>query len=157
MKYYLRSMVPIDKEQIMSLLYKTSEFLPEEVLVAEEVIDAYLECPFRDYFIEVATVDATVVGYICYGKTPLTKSSWEVYWLAVLKEHQGFGIGKALLRFSEEDIVNRGGKLMLIETSSKTNYLNTRRFYRHNGFRRIARIVDFYDQEDHLILFEKRF
>ncbi|MCL1885988.1 MAG: GNAT family N-acetyltransferase [Dehalococcoidia bacterium] len=156
MEFKLRPMISRDKPQLMALLRDTSEFEPEEIPVAEEVIDAYLDNPDRYYIITVAVIKSSVAGYVCFGQTPLTRYTWDIYWMAVTKEKRGQGIGEALLRKAEESISRAGGKLVLVETSSKPNYLSTRRFYRRNEYKRITRIVDFYAPGDHLLIFEKR-
>jgi ribosomal protein S18 acetylase RimI-like enzyme len=61
-----------------------------------------------------------------------------------------------MLRAAEEHIQKQGGKLILIETSSKPNYLPTRRFYRKNGYKRVAVIKDYYAPGDNLVTFGKR-
>jgi ribosomal protein S18 acetylase RimI-like enzyme len=146
-----------DKPQLMALLQSTSEFESAEIPVAEEVIDAYLDYPGQYYIITVAAIESEIVGYVCFWQTPLTKYTWDVYWMAVASEKRGFGIGKTLLKSAEDAISQAGGKLILVETSSKPSYLNTRRFYRKNNYKRVARIVDFYAHGDHLVIFEKRF
>jgi len=153
----LRPMTAKDKPAVMALLRATSEFEAAEIPVAEEVLDIYLDCPGRDYCTTVAVVDAEVVGYMVYGQTPLTESTWDFYWMAVDREKRGMGIGAALLKEAEDHARKAGGKLVLIETSSKPNYLNTRRFYLKRGYKRVSRIVDFYAPGDHRLIFEKRF
>lgn len=146
-----------DKPSLVALLKDTSEFEPIEIPVAEEVIDAYLDSPDQYYTVTVAVIKSVVLGYICFGQTPLTKHTWDIYWMAVANAKRGLGIGKMLLKSAEEAIICAGGKLVLVETSSKPNYLNTRRFYRRNGYKRVSRIVDFYAPDDHLLVLEKRF
>ncbi|MCL2706868.1 MAG: GNAT family N-acetyltransferase [Dehalococcoidia bacterium] len=157
MEYRLRPMASRDKSQLMVLLRNTSEFEEAEISVAEETIDSYLDCRDQYYTIMIAVVRQMIVGYVCFGQTPLTKSTWDIYWMAVANEKRGFGIGRALLESAEKAASQAEGKLILVETSSKPNYLNTRRFYRNNGYKRVSRIVDFYAPGDHLIIFEKRF
>jgi len=146
-----------DKPSLVALLKDTSEFEPIEIPVAEEVIDAYLDSPDQYYTATVAVIKSVVLGYICFGQTPLTKHTWDIYWMAVANAKRGLGIGKMLLKSAEEAIICAGGKLVLVETSSKPNYRNTRRFYRRNGYKRVSRIVDFYAPDDHLLVLEKRF
>jgi ribosomal protein S18 acetylase RimI-like enzyme len=157
MDFSIRVMTAEDKPQLMELLTATPEFEPAEVPVAEDVIDAYLNRPGVDYHILVAEELSRIIGYICFGQTPLTQSTWDIYWMAVTGERRGRGIGAALLRRAEEQIRRDGGKLALIETSSKPNYLPTRRFYLKNGYKKVSRIADFYAPGDHRITFEKRF
>ncbi len=157
MDFHLRPMAASDKARVMALLEATPEFEPAEIPVAEEVIDVYLDCPGRDYQTTVAETASQLLGYICFGQTPLTASTWDIYWMAVIREKRGMGIGAALLKSAEEEIQKAGGKLILIETSSKPNYLNTRRFYTRKGYKKVSRIRDFYAPGDHRIIFEKRF
>ena len=150
-------MTSADKPQLMALLRATTEFEPPEIPVAEEVIDVYLDCPGRDYCITVAKESSRLVGYICWGQTPLTAGTWDIYWMAVALDKRGMGIGAALLKNAEDGIQKAGGRLALIETSSKPNYFNTRRFYLKKGYKRVSRIRDFYAPGDHRLTFEKRF
>ncbi|MCL2140652.1 MAG: GNAT family N-acetyltransferase [Dehalococcoidia bacterium] len=153
----MRSIKPADKPQLMELLRNTPEFEPFEIPVAEEIIESSYNEPGQYYSTIVAEIGTAVKGFVCFGHTPLTVATWDIYWMAVAQDKRGLGIGRALLNKVEERIVSAGGKLVLVETSSKPNYLNTRRFYRHSGYKRIARIVDFYSPKDHLLILEKRF
>lgn len=157
MNFNIRPMKLADKPQVMALLEATPEFEPSEIPVAEEVIDVYLDCPGRDYQTTVAESSSQLLGYICFGQTPLTVGTWDIYWMAVAREKRGTGIGGVLLKNAEDEIRKAGGKLILIETSSKPNYLNTRRFYMKKGYKKVSRIRDFYAPGDHRIIFEKRF
>ena len=157
MEYTLREMTAPDKPQLMALLKATPEFTPAEVIVAEEVIDTYLDSPGRDFQILVAEISSRILGYVCFGLTPLTLTTWDIYWMAVALDKRGTGIGAALLKSAEDRIQKAGGRLVLIETSSQPNYLNTRRFYIKKGYKRASRIRDFYAPGDHRLTFEKRF
>ena len=152
----IRAMTAADKPAVMALLRDTPEFEPSEVPVAEEVLDCYLASPGEGYRTLVAEDSAEVIGYICFGSTPLTAATWDIYWMAVARQRRGQGAGYMLLRQAEKDIKQAGGRLILIETSSKPNYLPTRRFYRRQGYRQVSRIRDFYAPGDHRITFEKR-
>ena len=157
MEYTLREMTAPDKPQLMALLKATPEFMPDEILVADEVIDTYLDSPGRDFQIMVAEISSRIVGYVCFGLTPLTLTTWDIYWMAVALDKRGIGIGAALLKNAENKIQKAGGRLVLIETSSKPNYLSTRHFYLKKGYKRVSRIRDFYAPGDHRLTFEKRF
>jgi ribosomal protein S18 acetylase RimI-like enzyme len=150
-------MAGTDKPAVMIILQNTPQFTPSDVAVAGELIDIYLEDPVNSgYFILVAEVNTTILGYICYGPTPLTEGTWDVYWIAVDSKEQGKGIGKALLTSAESKIKESNGRLVLIETSSLPGYENTRRFYISQGYEIISRIPDFYTPGDDKITFLKR-
>lgn len=138
----------------MQILRDTPEFEPEEIPVAEEVIDTGLAEP-EYYHLLVAECDGALAGYICYGQTPLTKSTWDIYWLAVEKRRRGQGIGGVLLKSAEENIAQKQGRLIIIETSSKPLYENTRRFYLWHKYQFVCRIEDFYAPGDDKIIFKK--
>jgi ribosomal protein S18 acetylase RimI-like enzyme len=155
MKASIRPMTRRDKPAIMRLLAATPEFKPSEIAVAEELIDSYLKGPYQSgYYILVAELEL-LVGYICYGPTPLTKGTWDIYWLAVRQGEQGRGVGSALMASVEDEIKKAKGKLVVIETSSTPKYERTRRFYRRYGYEAICRIPDFYAPDDDKIIFQK--
>jgi ribosomal protein S18 acetylase RimI-like enzyme len=155
MRTKVRPMIARDKPSIIEMLRNMSEFKPPEVVVAEEVLDDFLRDPVRSgYHVFVAEIDSLVVGYICYGPTPLTEATWDIYWLAVAPEQQSQGIGKNLLAFAEKNIKDSSGKTVIIETSSKTEYEASRRFYLAQGYELACSIADFYAPGDdkHILL-----
>ena len=158
MKLHIRQMTAADKTALMQILNQISEFEPEEVGVAEDVIDGYLKSPTSSgYYILVAEYNSSLVGYICYGDTPLTKGTWDIYWMAVTPQHQSLGIGKALVEAAESNIKELKGRLIIIETSSKPEYEKTRSFHKARGYALTCRIADFYSPGDDLLIFQKRF
>ena len=157
MKIAIRFMSPEDKTRVTEILRGTPEFKPFEVVVAEELIDCYLNDPSGSgYHILVAEVDSTVAGYICYGPTPLTEGTWDIYWMAVARERQDQGIGSALIKSAEKEIARAKGRLAIIETSSTPGYEKTRRFHINQGYEVICRIPDFYAPGDDKLILQKR-
>ena len=152
----IRPMTAGDKPAVMRIVRATSEFTPGEVIVAEEVIDSYLgNRAGSGYYVLVAEVDSVVVGYICYGPTPLTDGTWDLYWEAVTQEKQGLGIGGTLMKCAEARIREANGRLALIETSSKPDYEKTRCFHRSQGYEEICRVPDFYAVGDDKLILRK--
>jgi len=141
----------------MQILQNTPEFKPSEVAVAEEVIDSYLRDPEGSgYYVLVAEVASSVVGYISYGPTPLTDGTWDLYWQAVDQEKRGQGIGSALMEAAEGEIRKAQGRLAIIETSSTPAYENTRHFHLRHGYEVISCIPDFYAPDDDKLIMQKR-
>jgi ribosomal protein S18 acetylase RimI-like enzyme len=146
-----------DRPRITKILRHTPEFKPSEVAVAEELIESYLDDPSGSgYHVLVAEVDSTVQGYICYGPTPLTEATWDVYWMAVAREKQGQGIGSALMKSAEKEIMKGQGRLSIFETSSTPAYEKTRNFHLSQGYEIVARIPDFYAPGDDKLILQKR-
>jgi GNAT superfamily N-acetyltransferase len=153
----IRPMTRNDKPEIVRLLGSLPEFEPSEVTVAEEVIDSYLDNPSGSgYCIQVAEAGSRLAGYICYGPVPLTKSAWDIYWVAVSAGKQGQGIGSALMAFAEDEIEKAEGRLVVVETSSKPGYEKTRRFYLTRGYQLAGCLADFYAPGDDKLTYQKR-
>ncbi len=147
-----------DREAIHSLIEGTAAFKPEEVDVAMELVDAGLTtqtgeddyCPFV-----LEEEDGTVVAYACFGKSPMTKATFDLYWLATRADRMGKGYGRKIVAFVEEEVKRQGGKLLVIETSSHESYGGTREFYLKIGCTLAAQIPDFYDQGDDKLIYLK--
>jgi ribosomal protein S18 acetylase RimI-like enzyme len=146
-----------DKRALLQILKNTPEFKPFEMVVAEELIDYYLADGVKSgYIIQIAEDDGELAGYICYGETPCTVGTWDIYWIAVAREKRGRGIGKALSEAAETAIKQARGRLAFIETSSTPLYENTRNFYLGRGYELIARIPDFYMPGDDKLILQKK-
>jgi len=134
-------------------------FSPAEMDVAMELIDVCLnQKEQKDYIINVATDETdSIVGYVCYGPTPATIGTFDLYWIVVDVVCQNQGIGKQLLQFVESEVSQKVGRLIVIETSSVEKYLPTRGFYLRNGYTIAAQIKDFYCEGDDRVIFVKYF
>jgi ribosomal protein S18 acetylase RimI-like enzyme len=153
----LRPLGRRDKAAVMRMLRSIPEFKPAEVVVAQEVIDCYLAEPGKSgYYALVAEQENEVCGYVCYGPTPLTEGTWDIYWMAVSPPRQGRGIGGGLIAAAEKAIAGAGGRLAVIETSSLPSYDKTRRFYASHGYAEVARVPDFYAPGDDKMMLTKR-
>ena len=98
----------------------------------------------------------TLIGYACYGPTPGTDGTYDLYWIAMDPSVQGSGEGSRLLTEVERRLRSRGGRLLIAETSSRAAYARTRRFYDSRGYREAARVSDFYAPADDRIIYAKR-
>ena len=156
MDLLIRPMNTADKPSLMLVLRNTPEFKPSEVSVAEEVIDSYLDSPgLSGYYILIAQLESRVSGYICYGPTPMTEGTWDIYWMAVASQEQHKGIGRTLMQEAEQEIGKTGGRMTIIETSSQPLYEKTLRFHISSGYTVTARIPDFYEPGDDKLILQK--
>ncbi len=147
---------PEDRQVVLSFLAETKFFRPDEIDIAREVLDAALaDGPKGHYQSFVAELEGRTVGWICYGPTPCTIGTFDIYWIGVSSAWQGHGIGRALTAFVEQAIRERGGRLFVVETSGRDSYTPTRRFYEALGYRLAASIPDFYGPGDPRVIFIK--
>jgi GNAT superfamily N-acetyltransferase len=108
-----------------------------------------------DYTALGADAEGRLVGWICWGPTPCTLGTYDLYWMAVDPAGQHTGIGSALLAEMERRLSGRA-RLIVVETAGRADYSDTRRFYQARGYRATARIPDFYALGDDLVVYTKR-
>lgn len=154
----IRKLETGDRGEIKRILEDTNHFSEDEIKVAMELIDIYLnDEKQKDYIVYVKEDEKTkkAAGYICYGKRPLTDWTFDLYWIAVDPGIHGKGTGSMLVKHMEEDLKAGGGRIILIETSGKAEYENERRFYTKNGYEVQTIIKDFYRGGDDLFIYRK--
>ena len=143
---------PDHRTQIEEIVRSSGVFSDAEVTVALEVFDAASEYEFVGAF-----VAERLVGYACFGATPSTDRTYDLYWIAVHHGAQRTGAGTALMTEVERRLEERRARLMIIETSSRDDYAPTRQFYQKRGYTEAARLRDFYAPGDDRVVLGKRF
>lgn len=145
-----------ERPAIEGILRGCGVFRDEEVAVALEVLDVYLDRPGqRDYQIHTAALSGQVAGYVCFGLNTMTDGTFELYWIAVDPPRHRHGVGRALMEFAEREISRQGGRLISVETSSRADYLATRSFYLGLGYRVAATVADYYAVGDAKVILTK--
>jgi len=154
----IRKMLSNDRETVNQIITRTQMFTEAEASVAMELIDIFLTHKGqKDYIIYIAEDERKeVVGYVCYGPTPATEGTFDLYWIAVSPVMQQQGVGKQLLSFTEQEVIHHNGRMIIIETSSQPKYKPTQDFYIRNHYKVEARIKDFYRIGDDRLIFVKR-
>ncbi len=155
----IRPMQASDKAPVLGLIRATGFFTADEVGVAEELMDVYLDRPDqKDYGVVVVEGDdGAPAGYMTWGPTPLAEDAYDLYWMAVAPSEQGKGRGKELVRWLEDEVGRRRGRVIIIETSSQPKYHGTRQFYIDLGYKEVARVPDFYRAGDDRVIYAKYF
>lgn len=145
-----------ERVDIERIVRSTGNFNDVEVGVALELFDDWTRNGEESgYIFSVVEEEGAIRGYACWGPTPMTIGTYDLYWIAVEKSAQGRGFGRALLESAEADVRTRKGRLLLIETSSQESYGGTRHFYDRAGYRLAANIPDFYRPGDDKLIFVK--
>ena len=156
---HIRPLEPTDRSPIEAMVVSSGKFSEVEVATAMELVDEALKSGEESGYIfavlETTTPNTKVRGYACYGPVPLTESAYDLYWIVVDPASQGTGLGRRLLQYVEQDVRNRGGGMILIETSSQESYGATIRFYERSGYDLAARIRNFYKIGDDKLVFQK--
>ena len=149
----LRHLAAADRRRIEEITRAVSVFRDDEVPVALEVFDGAV-AGSPDYVALGATVDERLVGWICWGPTPCTLGTYDLYWMAVDPAAQAAGIGTALLREMEGRLAG-SARLIVVETAGRPDYRPTRAFYEARGYRKAAIIPDFYAPGDDQVVYVK--
>jgi len=156
------------RPRVEEILRATSVFRGEEVDVALELFDlvfgqgdgtASVGAGDRepDYsFVGVFTDDGRLLGYACYGPTPDTDRTYDLYWIAVDPTVHGSGAGTRLLAEVERRLREARGRMLVVETSSRDEYDATRGFYTARGYQEAARVGHFYAPGDDRVIYTKR-
>jgi ribosomal protein S18 acetylase RimI-like enzyme len=148
--------VPADVAAIQRLVEETGMFTPDEVGIAAELVTERLEKGASSgYEFVIAEAAGRLAGYACYGPTPATVGTIDLYWIVVAPELQGQGLGREILARAEAAAQRIGGERLYVDTSSQEKYAPTRAFYRKAGFRQVAELPDFYRLGDGKVIYVK--
>jgi ribosomal protein S18 acetylase RimI-like enzyme len=129
-------------------------FRPEEVAIAVELLDDALAGDDAYRFLGAFAGD-DLVGYACWGPTPGTTGTFDLYWIVVDPDRQHQGIGTQLLAAVERQLMTDDGRLVVVETSSRADYAPTRAFYERRGYAAAARLPGYYAPGDDLVIYLK--
>lgn len=145
-----------DRQAVRRIVESTGFFSDAEVDVAVELVDERLKKgDASDYYFVFAESAGEVIGYACFGPIACTLHSFDVYWIAVDRQHQGCGLGRWLMHQCELRIRQMNGQRIYVETSGRPQYLTTREFYHRCGYQITSVFPDFYAQGDDKIVFLK--
>jgi GNAT superfamily N-acetyltransferase len=163
-----RSPLPSDRAALVALIdpkdpndseaTSASPFRPEERACAIELLEAVLDPPEGNtYEARILVGDDDVpLSYACFGQTPMTQATFDLYWLVTAAVSRGKGLGKQLLMAVEQELTTRRALTVRIETSSLEGQGGALRFYQQAGYDVVGRIADFYRPGDDLITLAKR-
>lgn len=154
MSCLLRPVGRAHRARLEQLTRATGLFREGEVATAVELLDESLAGD-EDYRFLGAFDGDELIGYACWGETPGTEGTSDLYWIVVDPERQGRGVGSELLGEVERRLTAEGRRLVVVETSSRTDYKPTRGFYEARGYSRTATIPAYYAPGDDLVIYTK--
>lgn len=154
----IREVASKDKDVIETIIRSNENFTDEEKWCAAELLDMYLKGTTQGEYLFICAVneDDKPLGYICYGKTPFADDVYDIYWIVIDPVWQGKRIGRALVKYIEDMLKQKGARMIVAETSSQQKYEKPRLFYEKVGFAEVSRIRDFYRVGDDKIIYIKR-
>jgi GNAT superfamily N-acetyltransferase len=144
---------PADPEKISELVATTGVFSVEEARVAGELAATTLDGSETYRFMFAEEPGGALRGFTCFDRIPLSKVSFDLYWIAVAKEYWGTGLAQELMQRTARFCKSKRGLWLFAETSSRPPYERARAFYRSTGFAESARFEDFYAPGDAKIIY----
>lgn len=151
----IRAITSEDAPAVVSLAVAAELFAAEEAGVVEQMMTHYFGGRRDDGHACVLDEDGEPLGVAYYEPATAADRTWYLTMIAVRPDQQGHGRGAALMRYVEEDLRSRGQRLLLVETSGLPAYAQTRAFYEKCGYDEEARVRDYYEPGDDMVLFRK--
>ncbi|PYO26729.1 MAG: N-acetyltransferase, partial [Gemmatimonadetes bacterium] len=108
------SLRPVGRAQrapLERLTAATGLFRPDEVAIAVELLDDALDGD-QGYRFLGAFAGEELVGYACWGPTPGTTGTYDLYWIVVDPAWQGKRVGTQLLASVEDTLTTDNGRLI---------------------------------------------
>ncbi|MCP2731422.1 GNAT family N-acetyltransferase [Limnofasciculus baicalensis] len=151
----IRLTTPDDTTALIALAEATGLFEPNQTEDLAQILDQYFRGETENQDLWFTDDENGPVGVAYVAPERMTDRTWNLYLIAVHPERQRQGRGKALLRYVEQILAERGERILLVETSGVENFEYVRAFYRQSGYEEEARIREFYKAGDDKIVFRK--
>lgn len=150
----LRPSTPADVADVVALVVAAGLFTPDDA----DFLGAALE-PTADgatCLVEEAPTGSGLASVALYRPEEAADRVYDLTMIAVRPDLLGTGRGRALVRHVEQDLRQRGQRLLLVRTSGTPQYAGTRAFYRRLGYAEHTHVPDYWTDGDDLVLFSTR-
>lgn len=146
----------VNREDLPALrqVLDSIELFPSHMLA--DMISDYVDNPdSKDiWFTAVEDGRPVSIGY-CAPET-LTEGTYNLYAIGVHGNLQGKGIGRSMIGFLESYLIEKGHRILLVDTSGSDDFALTRRFYEKLGYKKEAVIRDFWKEGDDKVTYRKK-
>ena len=151
----IRPIAPDDKTALIALVEAMGLFQSHETELLSQMLSDYFASPTDSKEFWLTDDDNGLVGVAYVAPERMTEGTWNLYLIAVHPDRQRQGRGAALLAQVEQILMERGERLLLVETSATESFEYVRSFYSKSGYDEEARIRDFYTAGVDKIVFRK--
>ena len=153
MNQIIRPVTTADVDELKIVL-DSCELFPSE----------YLDEMISDYFNNAETEDVwftflidekpIAIGYCVPEK--LTEGTYNLLAIGVSQNAQRKGVASAMMEYIEQQLKQKNGRLLLVETSSDEAQIAARKLYQKIGYKQVAVIDDFWKDGEDKIVFLKQ-
>jgi ribosomal protein S18 acetylase RimI-like enzyme len=138
----IRPTTPADTNALIALAAASGLFEPSQTAELTEMLGQHFAGDSLDYWLTDEDQEPVGVAYVAPER--MTEGTWNLYLIAVHPKRQRQGRGKKLLEYVEQLLIDRGERVLLVETAGTEDFEYVRTFYRKSGYAEEARIRDFY-------------
>ena len=150
----IRATVPADSTEILAIA-EAIGFQSEELQLLGNLLEDYWQAEGVGDRLWLVDETETVVGVTYCELERMADRVWTVQLIAIHPDCQGRGHGTALLSRVEQTMAERGGRMVVVETSASPEFAPARSFYGKCGYEREGCIRDFYATGDDKVIFRK--
>jgi ribosomal protein S18 acetylase RimI-like enzyme len=141
----IRHVTPSDTPGLLAVCKSTGLFPPDEIAALRKLFDDYHATNAGSGHQALAYEEGgRLVAVVYFTPKEMTDRTWELLMIMVDTTRQGQGIGSRMLQAVEDAVRTASGRMLLIETSSLSEFEKTRSFYRKHGYTEAAHIPDYY-------------
>lgn len=151
----IRLTTPDDTIALIALAAASGLFDPNQTDDLAQMLDKHFRDRNETQDIWLTDYDNEPVGIAYIAPERMTEGTWNLYLIAIHPDRQKQGRGKALLSYVEQMLMERGERVLLVETAGTDDFEYVREFYRKNGYEEEARIREFYTAGVDKIIFRK--
>jgi ribosomal protein S18 acetylase RimI-like enzyme len=149
----IRKTIVTDAEALMAIVKSSGQFDAGGIAHVSSTLEQYLNGGSEKIWLTADDAEPVGVAY-CAPET-VTDGTWNLLMLWTRKDRGGRGHGRALVEKLEQDLIVRGARLLIVETSGLPDFETARAFYSNCGFRQEARIRDFFAAGDDKLVYTK--
>lgn len=151
-------MTPADAPTVVSLAVASELFGPDDAVIVETMMADYFAREHNSGHacaIDIDDISGEPLAVAYWEPAKATDRTWYLTMIGVRSDRHRQGRGAALLQHVEHQLRADGQRLLLVETSSTPVFDRARSFYRSRGYDQEARVRDYYEPGDDMILFRK--
>jgi ribosomal protein S18 acetylase RimI-like enzyme len=149
----IRTVTQADIDGLKTVLDSCGLF-PSEYL-AEMISDYFNNADIQDiWFTWIDNELPVAIGYCVPEK--LTNGTYNLLAIGVSQNSQRKGIANEMMKYIEQQIKSKDGRILIVETSSDDAQIGARNLYKKIGYNQEAVIRDFWnDGEDKIVFWKK--
>ena len=139
---------------LLAITEASGKFDADSLAYVADTLDAHWTNPQQAIWL-TALADEQPVGVAYCAPEPVTNGTWNLLMLWVKDGFEGKGFGRALVSGVEDELRERGARLLIVETSQLPDFEPARKFYQNYGFKLEAEVKDFFDVGDNKLIYIK--